>query len=561
MSSSTHPIILNNSDIGDAFPSTNIPTYVPASPNYSPASLGNTLFDASEDPFENQESSDSSLPPTISPPQVPIAPPTILPPSPVLPSLIFNPQEFFVPKELLPPKEQASIRQLVADSVVTILEAQVANMTNVDNTNRNPEPRDVPVARKCSYKEFMSYQPFNFKGAEGAVGLIRWFERSESVFSCSNCTKDYKVKFSTGNVTASKPQTLEEAINISQRLMDQVLKHNHVQETNDHKRKFNDRRNTTTNNYLNDRDNENHYHNRNNYRNNCDNNYNNHNNDHHQQQNKRQESVRAYVVNPTKNSWGSWDVHLLMVEFSYNNSYHSSVRCAPFEELHGRKCRSSIMWTEEEREVSTRFVGPFEIIKKADPTLQVPLDETRVDAKLNFMEEPVEILETEFKKLKRSRIAIVKPVLFDERHFGLIVINILQNAYHGWIDKDVIDHIAKGEEKITVWEELIEKFFCKFYPESYDGEDKMLDEGDNWGIDPLEFISRVNSSFDKHMKMDGRTKKVLFHAWMNGSWNKRQMGDSIDLVNEIEEYWWRIYKSRGVGVSNLQDGYSTHDLT
>nr|GEX64739.1 putative reverse transcriptase domain-containing protein [Tanacetum cinerariifolium] len=83
-------------------------------------------------------------------------------------------------------------------------------------------------------------------------------------------------------------------------------------------------------------------------------------------------------------------------------------------------------------------VGPFEIIEKvgpvayrlelheelngvhdtfhvsnlkkclADPTLQVPLDEIRVDVKLNFMEEPVEILEREFKKLKRSRIAIVK---------------------------------------------------------------------------------------------------------------------------------------------------------
>ncbi|GJZ41229.1 putative reverse transcriptase domain-containing protein [Tanacetum coccineum] len=43
---------------------------------------------------------------------------------------------------------------------------------------------------------------------------------------------------------------------------------------------------------------------------------------------------------------GSWDVHLLLVEFSYNNSYHSSVRCAPFEALYGRKCRSPIMWAE-----------------------------------------------------------------------------------------------------------------------------------------------------------------------------------------------------------------------
>ncbi|GKE03578.1 hypothetical protein Tco_1395596, partial [Tanacetum coccineum] len=44
----------------------------------------------------------------------------------------------------------------------------------------------------------------------------------------------------------------------------------------------------------------------------------------------------------------------------------------------------------------------------ADLTLQVPLDEIQVDAKLNFVEEPVEILEREFKKLKHSRIAIVK---------------------------------------------------------------------------------------------------------------------------------------------------------
>ncbi|GJY19526.1 putative reverse transcriptase domain-containing protein [Tanacetum coccineum] len=59
--------------------------------------------------------------------------------------------------------------------------------------------------------------------------------------------------------------------------------------------------------------------------------------------------------------------------------------------------------------LAPRFVGPFEIIDKmfADPTLQVPLDEIRVDAKLNFVEELVEILEREFKKLKRSRIAIV----------------------------------------------------------------------------------------------------------------------------------------------------------
>ncbi|GKG50950.1 hypothetical protein Tco_0539074, partial [Tanacetum coccineum] len=44
----------------------------------------------------------------------------------------------------------------------------------------------------------------------------------------------------------------------------------------------------------------------------------------------------------------------------------------------------------------------------ADPTLKVPLDEIRVDAKLNFVEKPVEFLKREFKKLKRSRIVIIK---------------------------------------------------------------------------------------------------------------------------------------------------------
>ncbi|GKD19827.1 putative reverse transcriptase domain-containing protein [Tanacetum coccineum] len=88
-----------------------------------------------------------------------------------------------------------------------------------------------------------------------------------------------------GNVTASNPQTLKEAITITQRLIYQVIKHNSVQGTNDHKRKFDDRRTFTNNNYQNNRNNNN----------------NNRNNDHHQQQNRRQEIVRAYVVIPTEN--------------------------------------------------------------------------------------------------------------------------------------------------------------------------------------------------------------------------------------------------------------------
>ncbi|GJZ69040.1 putative reverse transcriptase domain-containing protein [Tanacetum coccineum] len=41
-----------------------------------------------------------------------------------------------------------------------------------------------------------------------------------------------------------------------------------------------------------------------------------------------------------------WDNHLPLVEFSYNDSYHTSIKAAPFEALYGQKCRSSFCWTE-----------------------------------------------------------------------------------------------------------------------------------------------------------------------------------------------------------------------
>ncbi|GKD55736.1 putative reverse transcriptase domain-containing protein [Tanacetum coccineum] len=43
---------------------------------------------------------------------------------------------------------------------------------------------------------------------------------------------------------------------------------------------------------------------------------------------------------------GNWDTHLPLVELSYNKSYHTSIKCAPFEALYGRKCRSPIVWAE-----------------------------------------------------------------------------------------------------------------------------------------------------------------------------------------------------------------------
>nr|GEV30991.1 reverse transcriptase domain-containing protein [Tanacetum cinerariifolium] len=229
MSSFNHP----TSDIEDAF-SSNSPNYTSASPDYSPASSRNT-------PSESSNNSYGLVPiasPTlllfhddpyikvihaydaIIPPQVPIPSLIIMPPSLML-APIFNPQEFFVPKELLPPKEQVSYltssstnlsnpsRKLsYSYSMWSYVDRMAPKRTSTSAAPamthaliKNPEPREAPVARKCCYKEFMSCQPFNFKGSKGAVGLICWFEHTESVFSRSNCTEDCKVKFSTGTLT------------------------------------------------------------------------------------------------------------------------------------------------------------------------------------------------------------------------------------------------------------------------------------------------------------------------------------------------------------------------
>ncbi|GJX28659.1 homeodomain-like protein [Tanacetum coccineum] len=65
---------------------------------------------------------------------------------------------------------------------------------------------------------------------------------------------------------------------------------------------------------------------------------------------------------------GSWDTHLPLVEFSYNNSYHSSIRCVPFKALYGRKCRSPVLWAEIRE---NRLIGPEMVQETTDKVVLI----------------------------------------------------------------------------------------------------------------------------------------------------------------------------------------------
>ncbi|GJR87696.1 hypothetical protein Tco_0211707 [Tanacetum coccineum] len=188
-----------------------------------------------------------------------------------------------------------------------------------------------------------------------------------------------------------------------------------------------------------------------------------------------EDMLRACVID----FGNGWEGHLPLIEFSYNNSYHASIKAAPFEALYGRKCRSPVCWAEVgdarltgpelvhettekivqikhrmqdardrqksyadvrrkplEFQVGDRFMlkvlakvvtvayrlklpqqlsrvhNTFHVsnLKKclSDEPLAVPLDEIHINDKLHFVEEPVEILDREVKKLRRSHIPIIK---------------------------------------------------------------------------------------------------------------------------------------------------------
>ncbi|GJW36578.1 putative reverse transcriptase domain-containing protein [Tanacetum coccineum] len=136
-------------------------------------------------------------------------------------------------------------------------------------------------------------------------------------------------------------------------------------------------------------------------------------------------------------------------------NYHASIKAALFEALYGQKCRSPVCWAEvgdaqltgselihettgKIGKLNLRYIGPFKVLAKvgtiayrlklpqqlsrvhstfhvsslkkylSNESLAIPLDEIHIDDKLHFVEEPVEIIDCEVKRLKQSRIPIIK---------------------------------------------------------------------------------------------------------------------------------------------------------
>nr|GFB14217.1 putative reverse transcriptase domain-containing protein [Tanacetum cinerariifolium] len=123
--------------------------------------------------------------------------------------------------------------------------------------------------------------------------------------------------------------------------------------------------------------------------------------------------------------------HVPLVEFSYNNSYHASIKAAPFEALYDQKCRSPVCWAEvggiirfrKRGKLNPWYIGPFKILKRigpvayklelleelsnvhntfyvsnlkkclSDESLIISMKELKLDGKLNFLEELVEIMD------------------------------------------------------------------------------------------------------------------------------------------------------------------------
>ncbi|GJX26021.1 putative reverse transcriptase domain-containing protein [Tanacetum coccineum] len=179
---------------------------------------------------------------------------------------------------------------MIDQGVTAALAARDANRsTNGDDSHNSGTGvrRTERAARECTYTDFLKCQPLNFKGTKGVAGLSQWFERMESVFHISNCTVENQVKFATctlhsvaltwwnthvktvghdaayesdkiekyvgglpdmihGSVVASKPKTMQDAVEIATELMDKKIR-TFAERQTESKRKFEDTSRNTQN--------------------------------------------------------------------------------------------------------------------------------------------------------------------------------------------------------------------------------------------------------------------------------------------------------------------------
>ncbi|GJV80212.1 hypothetical protein Tco_1516082 [Tanacetum coccineum] len=108
-------------------------------------------------------------------------------------------------EELVNRRVEEALAAYEATRVANVIEAESQSQNDSDGDNGNggngnPKENDRcvrPVARECTYQDFMKCQPLNFKGTERVVGLIRWFKKMETIFHISNCLEQYQVKYAT----------------------------------------------------------------------------------------------------------------------------------------------------------------------------------------------------------------------------------------------------------------------------------------------------------------------------------------------------------------------------
>ncbi|GJY24568.1 retrovirus-related pol polyprotein from transposon TNT 1-94 [Tanacetum coccineum] len=170
------------------------------------------------------------------------------------------------------PMTDEQLKTLIAQGVANVLAERDATRSRNGEDNLDSGTgvrRQAPLARECTYPDFMKCKPLYFKGTEGVIELTQWFERMETVFCISNCTVENQIKFATSfsgasiarmfpeesdkiekyvgglpdmihkSVKASKPKTTQDAIEFATELVDKKIS-TFAERQDENKRKFDD---------------------------------------------------------------------------------------------------------------------------------------------------------------------------------------------------------------------------------------------------------------------------------------------------------------------------------